>query len=65
MADMVVVPFEARAPRIYGPLRAAHRERNRDALYKLVTADARALNVTLVTNNESGFLCDDGLQVKN
>ena len=65
LEDIVVAPFEARAARTYGPLRAAHRERNRDALDKLIASHALALNVTLVTNNESDFLYFDGLLVEN
>lgn len=65
LEDILVAPFEAKAARTYGPLRAAHRERNKDALDKLIAAHALALNVTLVTNNESDFLNFDGLRVEN
>jgi tRNA(fMet)-specific endonuclease VapC len=60
-----VAPFEGLAARAYGPLRAASRERNRDALDKLIAAHALALGVTLVTNNEADFRSFDGLTVEN
>ena len=65
LEDIVVAPFEVRAARAYGPLRAAYRERNKNALDKLIASHALALNVTLVTNNESDFLDFDGLRVEN
>ena len=65
LEDIVVAPFEARAARTYGPLRATYRERNKNALDKLIASHALALNVTLVTNNESDFLYFDGLRVEN
>ncbi len=65
LEDIVVAPFEARAARAYGPLRAANRERNKDALDKLIAAHAMALGVTLVTNNEADFLPFTGLAVEN
>ena len=65
LEDIVVAPFEAKAARTYGPLRAAYRERNKNALDKLIASHALALNVTLVTNNESDFFCFDGLRVEN
>lgn len=65
LEDIVVAPFEAGAARAYGPLRAAHRERNKDALDKLIAAHALALGVTLVTNNEADFRSFTGLMVEN
>lgn len=53
--DIPVAPFAAEAARAYGPLRAANRQRNRDALDKLIASHAIALGVTLVTNNEAAF----------
>jgi tRNA(fMet)-specific endonuclease VapC len=46
-------------------LRAAHRARNKDALDKLIAAQAVAAGVTLVTNNEADFLGFEGLRVEN
>lgn len=65
LEDIAVAPFEALAAGAYGPLRAAHRERNKDALDKLIAAHAIALGVTLVTNNEADFLSYTGLVVEN
>ena len=63
--DIVVAAFEARAARAYGPIRASNRERNKDALDKLIAAHAVALGVTLVTNNEANFRTCPGLTVEN
>lgn len=65
LEDILVAPFEAGAARAYGPLRAAHRERNRDALDKLIASHALALGVTLVTNNDADFRGYAGLTVEN
>ena len=65
LEDLMVMPFEGGAARAYGPLRAAHRERNKDALNKLIAAHAQSLGVTLVTNNEADFLAFEGLSVEN
>ena len=65
LEDIVVAPFDAQAARAYGPLRAENRERNKDALDKLIAAHAMALGVTLVTNNEADFLPFSGLAVEN
>lgn len=65
LEDLLVMPFEGSAARAYGPLRAAHRERNKDALDKLIAAHALSLGVTLVTNNEADFRAFEGLQVEN
>ncbi len=47
------------------PLRAANRERHKDALDKLIASHAIALGVTLVTNNEADFRHYAGLAVEN
>ena len=65
LEDILVAPFDARAAHAYGPLRAAHRERNRDALDKLIASHALGLGVTLVTNNEADFHGYVGLTVEN
>jgi tRNA(fMet)-specific endonuclease VapC len=65
LEDLLVAPFEARAARAYGPLRAANRERNKDALDKLIASHALSLGVTLVTNNEADFHGFSGLVVDN
>lgn len=65
LEDIIVAPFEARAARAYGPLRAANRERNKDALDKLIASHALSMGVTLVTNNEADFRGFAGLAVEN
>jgi len=65
LEDIVVAPFDGGAARAYGPLRAAHRERNKDALDKLIAAHAFSLGVVLVTNNEADFQAFDGLTIEN
>jgi tRNA(fMet)-specific endonuclease VapC len=65
LEDIPVAAFDAQAARAYGPLRAAHRERNKDALDKLIASHALALGVTLVTNNEADFRNFAGLVVEN
>ena len=63
--EVPAVPFEALAARAYGPTRFANRERNRDALDKLIAAHAMSLGVTLVTNHEADFMVYPGLAVEN
>ncbi len=65
LEDILVAPFEASAARAYGPLRAANRQRNKDALDKLIASHALSLGVTLVTNNEADFRGYAGLTVEN
>lgn len=65
LEDIRVEPFDARAAQSYGPLRLAHRARNKDALDKLIAAHALSLGVTLVTNNEADFHGFAGLVVEN
>lgn len=65
LEDILVAPFEGVAARAYGPLRAANRERNKDALDKLIAAHAISLGATLVTNNEADFCNYDGLIAEN
>ena len=63
--DIKVAPFDAQAAKAYGPIRAAYKDRNRDALDKLIASHAVALGVTLVTNNEADFVNYAGLSVEN
>ena len=63
--DIKVAPFDAQAAKAYGPIRAAYKDRNRDALDKLIASHAVALGVTLITNNEADFVNDAGLRVEN
>jgi len=65
LQNILVAPFEARAAKAYGPLRAAQSDRNKDALDKLIAAQAVSLGVTLVTNSEADFREFQGLKVEN
>ena len=65
LEDIIVAPFDAQAAKAYGPIRAAYKDRNRDALDKLIASHAIALGVTLVTNNEADFVNYAGLPVEN
>ena len=65
LEDILVAPFEAQAARAYGPIRAAYKDRKRDALDKLIASHAVALGVALVTNNEADFVNYPGLVVEN
>ena len=56
LEDIMVAPFDAQAAKAYGPIRAAYKDRNRDALDKLIASHAVAIGVTLVTNNEADFV---------
>jgi len=65
LEDIWVAPFEAKAARAYGPVRAAFKDRSRDALDKLIASHAIALQATLVTNNEADFVHYPGLVLEN
>ena len=60
-----VLPFDEVASVAYGVLRAAIRDRRRDALDRLIAAHALSVNATLVTNNEADFKDYPGLAVEN
>ena len=64
-ADVPVMPFDAQAAVDYGIIRAAIRDRQRDALDRLIAAHARSLSLTLVTNNEADFKDYPGVRVEN
>jgi tRNA(fMet)-specific endonuclease VapC len=63
--DIPVLPFDALAAECYGILRAGVRDRQRNALDRLIAAHALAHGLTLVTNNEADFIVYPGLQVEN
>jgi tRNA(fMet)-specific endonuclease VapC len=65
LEDILVAPFDTAAARAYGPLRAAYRARNKQALDKLIASHAISLGVTLVTKNEADFRSFPGLVVEN
>lgn len=59
------MPFDALAAKAYGLIRAAYKDRNKDALDKLIASHAVALDAILVTNNEADFVNYPGLVVEN
>lgn len=65
LEDIPVAPFDRPAARAYGPLRAADRERSKDALDELIASHAMSLGATLVTTNEADFRGFGGLTVEN
>lgn len=60
-----VLPFAESAAVSYGVIRAAVRDRNRDALDRLIAAHALSVGATLVTNNEADFVGYPGLRAEN
>lgn len=65
LADIPVLAFDGDAATSYGIVRAAVRDRKRDALDRLIAAHAISLSVTLVTNNEADFKGYPGLVIEN
>ena len=65
LAEVPVAPFDGPAATAYGHVRWASRERQRDALDKLIAAHALALDVVLVTNNPSDFNAYPELMIEN
>ena len=65
LREVPPAPFDGAAAAVYGPIRLATRERQRDALDKLIASHAMALGVTLVTNNLADFAAYPGLQLEN
>ena len=65
LEDVPAVPFEDRAAAAYAAVRAAGRERRRDALDRLIAGHAIAADCVLVTNNETDFRSFPGLQLEN
>lgn len=60
-----VLPFTEAAAEQFGILRAAIRDRRRDALDRLIAAHAIAAGAVLVTNNEADFRDYPGLHLEN
>ena len=65
LEDIVVLPLDGAAAKIYGTVRFATRERKRDALDKLIAAHAISQSVILVTNNEADFAAYPGIKIEN
>ncbi|MFM7632764.1 MAG: type II toxin-antitoxin system VapC family toxin [Betaproteobacteria bacterium] len=63
--DIPVMPFDQIAGATYGPIRLATRESKKDHLDKLIAAHAKALSVTLVTNNLKDFEKYPGVHAEN
>ena len=64
-ARIPVLPFDAAAAERYGELRAAVRERRRDALDRMIAAHAVSVGARLVTNNEADFADYPGIVLEN
>lgn len=60
-----VLPFTESDAISFGVLRAAVRDRQRDAMDRLIAAHAVSAGLTLVTNNEADFKDYPGLKVEN
>lgn len=60
-----VLPFTESDAESFGVLRAAARDRRRDAMDQLIAAHAVSVGLTLVTNNEADFKDYPGLRVEN
>lgn len=63
--DIPVLPFDEEAGVAYGVLRAAARDRKRDALDRLIASHAVSRDLILVTNNEADFKDYPGLRMEN
>lgn len=63
--DIPVLPFDTGAGDAYGVLRAAVRNRKRDALDRLIAGHAISRDLTLVTNNEADFKDYPQLRLEN
>ena len=65
LQEVPAVPFDGAAAAVYGPTRLATRQKQRDALDKLIASHALAMGVTLVTNNLSDFSAYEALKLEN
>lgn len=65
LEDIPALPFTETEALHYGMLRAAVRDRQRNALDRLIAAHAMSLGLTLVTNNEQDFLHYPNLLIEN
>jgi tRNA(fMet)-specific endonuclease VapC len=60
-----VLPLTQSDAECFGVLRAAVRDRSRNAMDRLIAAHALSSGLTLVTNNEADFKAYPGLVVEN
>ncbi len=65
LEEIPALAFDAPAAASYGVIRAAVRDRKRDALDRLIAAHAISADLTLVTNNTADFEGYPGLRVEN
>ena len=65
LAFVPSLPFDDSAALAYARLFNAVRARRRDTIDRLIAAHAMSLGLTLVTNNERGFIDYPGLAVEN
>jgi tRNA(fMet)-specific endonuclease VapC len=65
LQEVPAVPFDGAAAAVYGPTRLATRQKQSDALDKLIASHALAMGVTLVTNNLSDFSAYKALKLEN
>ena len=65
VSKIPVLPFTESDAESFGVLRAAVRERNRNAMDRLIAAHAVNSGAVLVTNNEADFIGYPGLMVEN
>lgn len=65
LQEVPAVPFDGAAAAVYGPTRLATRQKQRDALDKLIASHALSMGVTLVTNNLSDFSAYEALELEN
>jgi tRNA(fMet)-specific endonuclease VapC len=65
VSKIPVLPFTESDAESYGVLRAAVRDRNRNAMDRLIAAHAVNSGAVLVTNNEADFIGYPGLVVEN
>lgn len=62
---LLVLPFDRNEAQFYGRLRAAVRDRKRNAMDRLIAAHALSCGATLVTHNTSDFVGYPNLKVED
>ena len=64
LADVIVMPFDAAAARIFGRIQATAPSR-RNACDHQIAAHAISLGLVVITNNEKGFSGIPGIAIEN